>query len=148
MKAIGPDEARDPIPPDREDGWERLGLDMPFMRNNGPIWLRIGFGRYEYGFLPTAEIHANLYGNVHGGMLAAFADFALGHACRAASGDRRSVTVSLDLKYIAAARPGDWIGCEVEIVRRTGSLYFSRGDMIARGAVVTTASGVWKILGA
>lgn len=134
------------IPPEREDGWERLESGIPFMLHNGPVWFRRRDERYECGFLPRAEIHGNLHGIVHGGMLAAFADFGLGHACTFATGGR-VVTIHLDISYVAAARTDRWIGCDVEIVRRTRSLSFLRGDLMANGALLATASGVWKIVG-
>lgn len=142
---MSPATAEAAIPPEREEGWERLEGDIPFMLHNGPVWYRRQGGGYECGFLPRAGIHANRRGFVHGGMLAAFADFGLGHACGFATGGR-VVTVQLGMSYVAAARPGRWIGCSVEIARRTRSLCFPRGDLVAGGVLLATASGVWKIL--
>jgi acyl-coenzyme A thioesterase PaaI-like protein len=124
-----------------------LESGIPFMLHNGPVWFRTDGGQYECGFLPVPAIHGNLYGYVHGGMLAAFADFGLGHACWFANGERRAVTVSLEVRFVAAATVGTWIGCKVELIRRTRSLCFPRGDLVASGKVVAAASGVWKLIG-
>ncbi|HEU0221660.1 MAG TPA: PaaI family thioesterase [Paracoccaceae bacterium] len=145
QKGHGPTQG---IPPDIEEGWQRHDSGIPFMVRNGPVWHRLRDGRYEGGFLPAPEVHGNLYGYVHGGMLAAFADFALGHACWFANERARVVTVHLDINFVTAAKVGTWIGCEVEIVRKTRSLCFPRGDFVAEGQVLATASGVWKIIGA
>lgn len=139
-------ETASPIPPEHEEGWERHDDGIPFMMRNGPVWYRLSAGRYECGFLPKPEIHGNLYGFVHGGMLAAFADVALGHACWFANDRQPIVTVHLQLDFMAAAKPGAWIGCNVEIVRKTRSLVFPRGDFMTQGRVVAAASGVWKII--
>jgi acyl-coenzyme A thioesterase PaaI-like protein len=50
------------------------------------------------------------------------------------------------MKFIDVGRLGDWIGIRPQVVKRTGSLVFMRGDLRAGGRLVASADGVWKIL--
>lgn len=135
-------------PPEAGAGWELHDDDNPFMRHNGPIWYRTTSDRLECGFFPTAGAHANTYDIVHGGMIAAFADFALGHAVWFAFDRKPVVTAQLDLKFLASAKLGAWTHCTVDFARKTRSLCFPRADIFSDGTCVATAAGVWKVLGA
>ena len=119
----------------------------PFMLHIGPVWDRVVDGRREYAFLPEA-VHCNLNDVVHGGMLTAFADHALGHPCWVDNGGGGAVTAHLGVNFLAAARKGELVTCRTEIVRKTRALYFPRGDIMQGGRCVATASGVWKIVAA
>jgi len=132
------------IPPETEDGWQRHDDDNPFMILNGPIWYREEGGLLHVGFRSVHEVHGNSLGYIHGGMLAAFADFALGHKVWFAHDRKPIVTAHLDINYVSGGLAGEWIHCTPEIVRKTRSLCFVRGDIMAAGRVVATASGVWK----
>lgn len=135
------------IPPETEEGWVHDHVGIHFMERNGPIWYRPLGDRLEVGFLAVAEVHGNNLGIVHGGMLASFADFALGHAVWYAHDRKIVVTAHLDVNFISGAKAGEWIHCTPEIVRKAHSLTFIRGDIKADERVVATASGVWKAVG-
>ncbi len=58
----------------------------------------------------TGTAHTNSRGFVHGGVIAALADNAMGYSCAARAGrDFRSVTANLAIDYLAPARVGDWV---------------------------------------
>lgn len=131
--------------PDRAEGWMRDDTDIPFMRHVGPTWYRQDADGIEYGFMPCAEVHGNLYRRLHGGMISAFADYALGHACWVAGGgETPHVTVHLGIDFMAAGDPAQWTTCRVTTVRKTRSLAFMRGEIWAGGTCLATANGVWK----
>lgn len=131
--------------PDATEGWIAAPAEIPFMTHVGPLWHRAMDGGSEYGFMPCAEIHGNRFGRLHGGMIAAFADYALGHACWQEGGaDAAHVTVHLGLDFVSAGEPGVWTTCLVQTVRRTRSLVFMRGEISAGGNLLATASGIWK----
>lgn len=117
-----------------------------FINHNGPVWLRSVDGGREYAFMPRA-IHGNPNLVVHGGMLMSFADIALGHPCRDDEGSNAVVTVQLSLNFVSAARLDELVTCRPEIVRKTRSMYFPRGDLMQGDRCVATATGVWKIAG-
>lgn len=129
-------------------GWTRYeNPGDAFIEHNGPIWIRIIDDAREYAFLP-ANKHGNPNQVVHGGMLMAFADIALGHPCWIDQGGKATVTVSLTVNFVSGSRIGELVTCRPEIVRRTRALYFPRGDIMQGDRCVATASGVWKIAGA
>ena len=138
---------RPQIPPEVEDGWFHDHDGIHFMERNGPIWYRVDGERLRVGFLAEAEVHGNNMDIMHGGMIMSFADFALGHAVWYAHDRGRVVTLELEIKFVSAARSGEWIHCTPEIVRRTRSITFIRGDIFASDRLVATASGVWKASG-
>lgn len=126
-------------------GWTHYdNPDDVFVQHNGPIWYRDENGVRDYAFLPRG-IHGNINAVVHGGMLMAFADVALGHPCFV---DQAAVTVNLTVNFVSGATLGELVTCRPEIVRKTRSLYFPRGDLMQGDRCVATASGVWKIPGA
>lgn len=123
-------------------GWERVE-DEGFIDLVGPVFRRGSDGAYAFR---AAQKHANLVGLVHGGMLTSLADRALGVAAMRAADGANCVTIELGMQFVGAGRLGDWIEARPEVVRRTSSLVFLRGEVTSGGAVIGTASGIWKIL--
>ena len=56
------------------------------------------------------------------------------------------VTISLDLKYIGASKIGDEIIGHVKILKKTKTLVFLFCELKCNNKIITSASGVWKIL--
>jgi uncharacterized protein (TIGR00369 family) len=126
------------------EGWvqgEQSGLPV-FLR---PLWTREEPTGPAFAFEAKAEL-CNARGVIHGGMLATMMDHTLGLTARVASGGITLATIQLDLNYVAAASPGGLIEGRGEVVRRTSSLVFLRGVLTQRGAVVLSASGIWKAI--
>ena len=125
-------------------GWEAID-DSGFVGLVGPI-LRRTHGDYdEYGFVAELK-HANMNNVVQGGMLMTFAGRAFGRTAWQAAG-RGVATVQFDMQFVSAARIGEFIETQPEVVRRTSALVFIRGMLFAGPRIVATAHGVWKILG-
>lgn len=119
------------IPP----GFRELTEAAGFAAANGPWFEKIEGGRVIRGFRPGPQ-HANALGIVHGGMLAAFLDSAMGVAVFHAI-DRRAVTLRLSLDYLGPGRLGDWLQAEGEVVSHDehvaqvrGRLYGPRHDVL------------------
>ena len=93
----------------------------------------------EEKFLNTGKI-------AHGGFLATIADTGMGNAAHIAAGNKRSVTVNLDIKYISAGKKGDGLIGKVEILKKTKTLVFINCKILNSYGIVATASGTWKIL--
>ena len=94
------------IPP----GFRELKESIGFAAANGPWFEKIEDGRVIRGFRP-GPAHANALGIVHGGMLAAFLDLAMGTAVFHTL-ERRAVTLRLSLDYLGPGRIGDWLQAE------------------------------------
>ena len=126
------------------DGWEAIP-DDGFIGLVGPIWQKPGKSGMRFAFLADAR-HHNRRGVVHGGMIMTFADRALGMTARHATGQKAQATIQLDVHFVNAIQIGEFVEVHAEIVRLTRDLIFMKGDLVARGRVVATANGIWKIL--
>jgi len=113
----------------------------------GPIWARREGEVWVNAFLVT-EKHLNFRRNVHGGMLATFADQVLGRTVVNAIKPRPCATIQLNMHYVAPVMSGDFVVGRGEIIRVTGSVVFVAARLTVGSNVVAMADGVWKILNA
>ena len=123
-------------------GWE-LAPSGPYMNWIGPVWRRMAEGGFEYGIVGQ-EKHANHRNTVHGGVIMAFADYALGRVAVDMIGHDSQVTAQIDLQFVATAEIGSLLVGRCEIVRRTSSLFFLRGTIETGATTIASAQGVWK----
>jgi uncharacterized protein (TIGR00369 family) len=112
----------------------------------GPLWERRQEDAWELGFL-AAHRHINRRGVVHGGMLMAFADQALGIAAWEANGRQAQATIQLDTHFVSPVHVGEFVRAKCQVVRRTRSLLFMSGICQVGPRVVLTATGIWKLVG-
>ncbi|MGY2047576.1 PaaI family thioesterase [Methylobacterium sp. JK268] len=126
------------------DGWHPF-TDPGFVDLVGPIFQREADGRRSFAFRAEPK-HANLIGVVQGGMLMTFADRALGIAAMGAAEGANCVTVQFDMQFVAGVRMGEVVTLVPEVIRRTGTLVFLRGDLRGGDGIAASCSGVWKIL--
>ena len=92
------------------------------------------------------ENHLNAANITHGGYLSALIDAGAGTAAHRASGNSPCVTISLDLKFIGASKVGDEITGYTKILKKTNTLVFLFCELRCKDKIITSASGVWKIL--
>ena len=98
--------------------------------------------------MDVLDLHVNLQGLVHGGVLAILADTACGLSIRSAiEAGRLHVTTDMDIHYLAPARPGRLFG-RGKAVRVGRSLAFaevsiedSGGKLLARAQSRFSVSG-------
>ena len=115
----------------------------PFLETTGPLLVREDDGETIFGLL-TSERHANRGGAVMGGMLATFADYALGRAIEAdADDDHQRATVSLTVDYLAPVNPGDWIESRAKVDRVGSALAFADCSLTVEGREVVRARAVF-----
>jgi len=126
-------------------GYTQTELLDPFEIHIGPV-----FERRENGvrsiLLIADERHVNMRGIVHGGLLMTLADLAIGQAVWDATDHATVVTVGMQSQFLKPAHVGDRIEVTPQIMRRTKSLVFARGDFMVGGEVVYTATSLWKVL--
>jgi acyl-coenzyme A thioesterase PaaI-like protein len=127
-------------------GWARCD-DKALPRVTEGHWMRREAEGFAFGF-ETGPAQDNGNGVVHGGILATCMDHTMGRVARNAAEGAKVATIQLDLHYLAGALPGQFIEARGEVVRRTRSVIFLRGTLMAGGRPVLSASGIWKILGA
>jgi uncharacterized protein (TIGR00369 family) len=130
----------DKIPP----GFTQLSDVVGFAEANGPWFEKVENGRVIRGFLPGPQ-HANALGIVHGGMMAAFLDSAMGTTVWHTLG-RRAVTLKLSLDYLGPGRVGDWLQAEGEVVGHDEHMVRVRGRLYGRRHDVLTGLGAFALL--
>ena len=126
--------------------FEQISIKPGFMKHNGGVLFRT-ISESEYEFKSKIdENHLNAAGITHGGYLAALVDAGSGTAAHRAANDMPCVTISLDLKFIGASKKGDEVIGHTRILKKTASLVFLFCELKCENKVITSASGVWKIL--
>ena len=88
--------------------------------------------------------HLNRAGITHGGYIASIIDAGAGTSVHAVTGNKISVTISLDIKFIGSSEIGDKIIGDVEIQKVTNSLIFMRCKLSSNKKILAIGSGVWK----
>tara|TARA_B100001121_G_scaffold257685_1_gene236054 strand:- start:312 stop:737 length:426 start_codon:yes stop_codon:yes gene_type:complete len=126
--------------------FEQISLQKGFMKHNGGVMFR-NISDTEYEFKSTIkENHLNAAGITHGGYLSALIDAGAGTAAHRSVNNAPCVTISLDLKFIGASRKNDEIIGRVKILKKTKTLVFLFCELKCNDKIITSASGVWKIL--
>ena len=126
--------------------FEQISIKPGFMKHNGGVLFRT-ISETEYEFKSTiSENHLNAAGITHGGYLSALIDAGAGTAAHRASDNAPCVTISLDLKFISATKAGDEINGFTRILKKTNTLIFLFCELKCNDKIITSASGVWKIL--
>ena len=117
-----------------------------FMKHLGGLELKqISETQYEF-IVEVKEIHLNAGKIAHGGFLSTIADTGMGTAAHRVAGDRRCVTINLDMKFISAGQLGDKLKGDVKILKKTKMLVFITCEISNEKEIVVSASGTWKIL--
>ena len=117
-----------------------------FMKHLGGLELKkIDETHYEF-IVEVKEMHLNTGKIAHGGFLSTIADTGMGTAAHRVAGDRRCVTINLDVKFISAGQLGDKLKGNVEILKKTKTLVFINCKISNDKEIIVSASGTWKIL--
>ena len=117
-----------------------------FMKHLGGLDLKkIDDTKYEF-FVKVKEMHLNTGKIAHGGFLSTIADTGMGTAAHRVAGDRRCVTINLDIKFISAGMLSDNLKGVVKILRKTRTLVFINCEISNDKGIVVFAAGTWKIL--
>ena len=117
-----------------------------FMQNIGDLsFKKINESDYEFS-IKVIESFLNTGGIAHGGFIATIADTGMGNAAHIAAGNKRCVTINLDIKFISAGKLNEKLLGKVKILKRTKTLVFINSEIFGTEKIVATASGTWKIL--
>ena len=117
-----------------------------FMQNIGDLsFKKISDNNFEYN-IKVIEKFLNTGGIVHGGFIATIADTGMGNAAHIAAGNKRCVTINLDIKFISAGKLNDVLTGKVKILKKTKSLVFISCEILNSEKIIASASGTWKIL--
>ena len=97
--------------------------------------------------LRLAKPHTNARGFVHGGLIAALADKAMGHSCGyRLRGTVSLVTVGMAIDFIESAQIGQWLTVETDVIKTGGTLCFAQCFVKADGAPVARANATFRVV--
>ena len=126
--------------------FEQISLKQGFMKHNGGVLFR-NISETQYEFKSKINVnHLNAAGITHGGYLSALVDAGAGTAAHRCAENAPCVTISLDLKFIGSSKVGDEINGNVKILKKTKTLVFLFCELKCNDKIITSASGIWKIL--
>ena len=126
--------------------FEQISIKPGFMQHNGGVLFRT-ISDTEYEFKTTInKNHLNAAEITHGGFLSALIDAGAGTAAHRAAENAPCVTISLDLKFIDSSKVGDEIIGFTKILKKTNTLVFLFCELKCNNKIITSASGLWKIL--
>jgi uncharacterized protein (TIGR00369 family) len=128
------------------EGFERHFRKSPVTEPWEPLYSRVSALSVEVG-LVIAGTHCNSRGFVHGGVIAALADNAMGLSCGKVLGSVQGlVTVNLAVDYVGTARIGQWLQVEPRVLRTGRSMSFADALVTADGSLVARASASFRSL--
>ncbi|MHC4052392.1 PaaI family thioesterase [Bradyrhizobium sp. 25ACV] len=97
--------------------------------------------------LRLARPHTNGRGLIHGGLIAALADNAMGYSCALATNWTTSfVTVSLSVDFAGSAEIGQWCSIESDVIKTGKTICFAQCLVKADDAVIARASGTFRVV--
>ncbi len=130
----------DTIPAGFEPHRRKSGLTAPWE----PIYARKTAEAVQLG-LRAGEAHANSRGLVHGGLITALADNAMGLSCgEQLAGETNLVTISLTVDFIGTARLGQWLEIRPEVLRAGLGHAFCVATVHADDTLCARASAVFR----
>ncbi len=117
-----------------------------FMQNLGDLsFVKKNESNFEFS-IKIVESFLNTGGIAHGGFIATIADTGMGNAAHIAAGNKRCVTINLDIKFISAGKLNEKLVGRVKILKKTKTLVFINCEIFSSEKIVASASGTWKIL--
>jgi uncharacterized protein (TIGR00369 family) len=94
-----------------------------------------------------ATPHTNARGFVHGGLIAALTDKAMGHSCgHKMHGAHSLVTVSMSIDFISSAQIGQWLTVETDVIKTGSTICFAQCFVKADGVAIARANGTFRVV--
>ena len=128
------------------DGYEPHFRKSPFTDPWEPLYSRRTDRAVLLG-LRLAKPHTNSRGLIHGGLIAALSDNAMGYSCAHVMGGVSSlVTISLAVDFIGSAQIGQWLAVESEVIRTGHTICFAQCLIKADEAVIARANATFRVV--
>jgi uncharacterized protein (TIGR00369 family) len=127
-------------------GFEPHDRKSPVTAPWEPLYRRVSADTVVLG-LRAREAHCNGRGFVHGGLISALADNAMGLSCARKMGDLASlVTVNLTVDFLASAHVGQWLEFDTVFAKPGGTLSFTQAFVTADGQPCARANAVFRVV--
>ena len=100
--------------------------------------------------LHIREAHCNSRGFVHGGLISALADNAMGMSAgqvaqQTEGKERRPVTINLAVDFTGSGQIGQWLSFEPRVLKITRTLAFVDCVVLADGAMLARANATFRL---
>lgn len=97
--------------------------------------------------LRVAEQHTNSRGFIHGGLITALADNAMGLSCAVQHAQAPSglVTVNLTIDFLGTARIGQWLQFDTHFTKVGRTLDFAQCFVVADGEPCARANATFRV---
>lgn len=96
------------------------------------------------GFVASGQ-HTNSRGFVHGGLLSALADNAMGLSCGSQLDTAGLVTLTLGIDFLSSAQRDQWIEIRTTFTKTGKSICFAQCFIYADGKVVARANATFAV---
>jgi uncharacterized protein (TIGR00369 family) len=97
--------------------------------------------------LRLAKPHTNARGLIHGGLIAALADNAMGYSCARVMGETSSlVTIGLAVDFVGSAQLGQWLTVEPQVIKTGSTICFAQCLVTADDAVIARANASFRVV--
>ncbi|MFL6816402.1 MAG: PaaI family thioesterase [Bradyrhizobium sp.] len=97
--------------------------------------------------LRLAKPHTNGRGLIHGGLIAALSDNAMGHSCaHLMAGASSLVTIGLAVDFIGTAQMGQWLAVEPDVIRTGSTICFAQSLIKADGVTIARANATFRVV--
>ena len=143
---------------DIPEGFELFETGSPFNQLVGPYYYRLIDDSAVFG-MRVEKRHCNSGGRLHGSMICAIADIALGNnvglALSKAGRERKThgdvmgapiSTVGLSTDFTGSAKEGDWIEVHVDVHKTGNRLVFANAYLSCDISRFARVSGVYNII--
>jgi uncharacterized protein (TIGR00369 family) len=131
---------------DIPEGFERRTRRSPLTDPWEPLYSKATDKAVIIG-LRLAKPHTNGRGLIHGGLIAALADNAMGHSCGHVMGGVSSlVTISLAVDFIGTAEVGQWLAVESDVVKTGKTICFVQSMIKADDVVIARANATFRVV--
>ena len=135
-----------PAVADIPDGFERHFRRSPVTEPWEPIYSKKTDSAVIIG-LRLAKPHTNGRGLIHGGLIAALADNAMGHSCaHVMDGLSSLVTISLAVDFVGNAEIGQWLAIESDVVKTGKTICFVQSLIKADDVVIARANATFRVV--
>ncbi len=132
--------------PDIPDGFAPHERKSPLTAPWEPIYARTNEETLTLG-LRAGPAHTNSRGFVHGGLISAMADAAMGLSCFRRIGELANlVTVNLNVDFVGSALIGQWLEFDTAFVRPGSTLCFAQAFVTADGQTCARANATFRVL--
>src|SRR3982074_3572890 len=127
------------------DDFERQSRRSPLTDPWEPIYSR-QTPDGSVGGLRLGPPHTNGRGFVHGGLIAALADKAMGHSCgHKMRGAYSLVTISMSIDFISSAQIGQWLTVETDVIKTGSTICFAQCFVKADDVTIARANATFRV---